>query len=101
MIPSLTPLLVMLPIAPWGRRTTSTSGSGLSAIHVPWDTLFLSVALYIVVPLIGAQVWRRALLSAGGEPARARMLHALHPVSLLALLVHTRTAVRLSGRAKS
>ena len=32
---------------------------GLSAITVPWDTLLLSVGLYIIVPLIAAQVWRR------------------------------------------
>ena len=38
---------------------------GLSAITVPWQTLFLSVVLYIVVPVIAAQLWRRALLSAG------------------------------------
>src|SRR6516162_9503834 len=42
---------------------------GLSSITVPWDTLFLSVVLYIVVPVIVAQVWRRALLSHGGLPA--------------------------------
>jgi ACR3 family arsenite transporter len=67
---------------------------GLSAIHVPWDTLFLSVALYIVVPLIAAQLWRRALLAGGGESALARMLRALHPVSLVALLA---TLVLLFG----
>ncbi len=67
---------------------------GLSAIYVPWDTLFLSVALYIVVPLIAAQIWRRALLARGGEEVLARMLRALHPVSLLALLA---TLVLLFG----
>ena len=67
---------------------------GLSAIHVPWDTLFLSVGLYIVVPLLAAQIWRRALLSGGGENALARMLRSLHPVSLVALLA---TLVLLFG----
>jgi ACR3 family arsenite transporter len=42
---------------------------GLSAITVPWDTLVLSVVLYIVVPVIGAQLLRGRLLAAGGEPA--------------------------------
>jgi ACR3 family arsenite transporter len=42
---------------------------GLSAITVPWDTLMLSVALYIVVPVILAQVLRRRVLSAGGQQA--------------------------------
>jgi ACR3 family arsenite transporter len=67
---------------------------GLSAITVPWDTLFLSVVLYILVPLAGAQLWRFMLLNTGGEAALARVLRALHPVSLLALLA---TLVLLFG----
>ena len=59
---------------------------GLSAITVPWETLILSVALYIVVPVIIAQVIRRQLLAAGGEPALKRALTALQPLSLVALL---------------
>jgi arsenite transporter len=39
---------------------------GLSSITVPWQTLFLSVVLYILVPVIAAQLWRRALLRSGG-----------------------------------
>jgi len=58
---------------------------GLSAITVPWDTLLLSVLLYIVVPVILAQFWRRALLGAG-PGALDRTLARLHPVSLGALL---------------
>jgi ACR3 family arsenite transporter len=38
---------------------------GLSSITVPWDTLFTSVVLYIVVPVVIAQLWRKALLSRG------------------------------------
>jgi ACR3 family arsenite transporter len=67
---------------------------GLSAITVPWDTLLLSVVLYIVVPVLAAQLWRGALLRAGGETTLARVLKALHPVSLLALLA---TLVLLFG----
>ena len=67
---------------------------GLSAITVPWDTLLLSVVLYIIVPVIAAQLWRRALLAQGGEAALQRMLRALHPVSLVALLA---TLVLLFG----
>jgi hypothetical protein len=59
---------------------------GLSAITVPWQTLLLSVVLYIVVPVVAAQLWRRALLARGGEPALAAMLRRLQPVSLVALL---------------
>src|SRR5277367_4179257 len=59
---------------------------GLSSISVPWDTLFLSVVLYIVVPVIVAQLWRRARLSRGGAPALAHTLRMLAPLSLSALL---------------
>jgi arsenite transporter len=66
---------------------------GLSSITVPWTTLFLSVVLYIVVPVIAAQVWRRSLL-ARGDGALAQTLHRLQPVSLVALLA---TLVLLFG----
>jgi ACR3 family arsenite transporter len=67
---------------------------GLSAIAVPWGTLVLSVALYIVVPVIVAQLLRRRLLARGGEPALQRFLARLGPVSLVALLA---TLVLLFG----
>ena len=59
---------------------------GLSAISVPWDTLFLSVSLYIVAPVILAQIVRRVLLAAGGETALNAALATLSPLSLVALL---------------
>src|SRR5512132_4123487 len=58
---------------------------GLSAIRVPWETLFLSVILFIVIPVIIAQVWRKVLL-ANGTAALAATLRRLGPVSLIALL---------------
>jgi ACR3 family arsenite transporter len=68
---------------------------GLSSITVPWDTLLLSVVLYIVVPLAVANLWRRALLSQKDGPARLdRLLQTLHPLSLGALLA---TLVLLFG----
>jgi arsenite transporter len=67
---------------------------GLSSISVPWATLFLSVVLYIVVPVIAAQLWRRLLLATGGEAALHRVLQTLQPISLLALLA---TLVLLFG----
>jgi ACR3 family arsenite transporter len=67
---------------------------GLSAITVPWDTLFLSVVLYIVLPVAFGQWWRRRTLAAGGDAALQQVLHTLHPVSLLALLA---TLVLLFG----
>ncbi|PAL20649.1 ACR3 family arsenite efflux transporter [Sphingopyxis sp. GW247-27LB] len=59
---------------------------GVASITVPWDTLLISVLLYIVVPVIAAQFIRRALLGRGGQPALDRLLAPLGPVSLIALL---------------
>jgi arsenite transporter len=67
---------------------------GLSSITVPWNTLILSVVLYIVVPVIVAQLWRRMLLMQGGQAVLARTLRALAPLSLSALLL---TLVLLFG----
>jgi ACR3 family arsenite transporter len=58
---------------------------GLSAITVPWQTLLLSVALYIVVPVVIAQILRRWLL-AGGPARLDAALARLGPASILALL---------------
>ena len=58
---------------------------GLSAITVPWETLLLSVGLYIVAPVIIAQVLRKLLL-ARGEAAMQSALAKLGPVSIMALL---------------
>ena len=68
---------------------------GLSSISVPWDTLFLSVLLYIVVPLTIAHFWRAVLLHRphGYERLNA-LIKAMHPVSLIALLT---TLVLLFG----
>ena len=60
---------------------------GLSSIIVPWDTLLLSVLLYIVVPLIIASLWRSVLLKGiNGQQKLERTLKTLHPWSLSALL---------------
>ncbi|MBS1236589.1 MAG: arsenic transporter [Proteobacteria bacterium] len=67
---------------------------GLSAITVPWDTLLLSVALYIVIPVVAAQVWRTQLLKRGGTVALEHTLAHLHLPSLAALLA---TLVLLFG----
>ena len=59
---------------------------GLSSITVPWDTLLVSVGLYIVIPVILAQLWRRALLSKG-QAAFDRALERIGPLSIAALLL--------------
>ncbi|MET0338381.1 MAG: ACR3 family arsenite efflux transporter, partial [Caulobacter sp.] len=60
---------------------------GLAAITVPWSTLLLSVALYIVAPVILSQLARRFVLSKGGPAALEGLLKRLQPASLVALLV--------------
>jgi ACR3 family arsenite transporter len=67
---------------------------GLSAITVPWGTLVLSVVLYIVIPVIVAQLVRSRILASGGRAALDRLLARLGPVSLVALLA---TLVLLFG----
>ncbi|HEL5025134.1 TPA: ACR3 family arsenite efflux transporter [Stenotrophomonas maltophilia] len=67
---------------------------GLSAITVPWDTLLLSVGLYIVVPVLVAALLRRWILSRHGESGLQTALRRLGPLSLLALLL---TLVLLFG----
>ena len=59
---------------------------GISAIIVPWETLITSVVLYIVIPVILAQLWRRALL-AKGQAAFDAAMAKLGPWSITALLV--------------
>ena len=56
---------------------------GLSAITVPWSTLLLSVVLYIVVPVIIAQMLRKTAIARGTLES---LLARLQPYSLIALL---------------
>ncbi|HCF2852235.1 TPA: bile acid:sodium symporter, partial [Pseudomonas aeruginosa] len=71
---------------------------GLSAITVPWDTLLVSVALYIVIPVIIAQVWRRALLRRG-QAAFDRALERIGPLSIAALLLTLVLLFAFQGQA--
>ena len=71
---------------------------GLSAITVPWDTLLLSVGLYIVVPVVIAQFVRRALLASGGPERSRRHAQALRACQPGCAPDDTRAAVRLPGR---
>ncbi|AWM00314.1 ACR3 family arsenite efflux transporter [Bradyrhizobium amphicarpaeae] len=66
---------------------------GVASISVPWGTLLLSVLLYIVVPVIVAQLWRKMLLR-GSVAGFDRVMRALQPLSLVALLA---TLVLLFG----
>jgi ACR3 family arsenite transporter len=64
---------------------------GVASISVPWDTLFLSVLLYIVIPVLLAYAGRKLLL-AGGK--LEDVLHMMDPLSMGALLL---TVVLLFG----
>jgi len=59
---------------------------GLSSITVPWETLLLSVLLYIVIPVVISQGMRMLLVSQGKEDALQYTLNILQPLSLTALL---------------
>jgi ACR3 family arsenite transporter len=68
---------------------------GVASITVPWDTLLMSVVLYIVLPVVVAALWRRHLASKGDGPRRLqKLLSQLQPISLCALLL---TLVLLFG----
>ena len=58
---------------------------GISSITVPWDTLFTSVVLYLVIPVMLAQLWRRKLMS-GGQAAFDAAMEKVGPWSITALL---------------
>jgi ACR3 family arsenite transporter len=59
---------------------------GIAAITVPWDTLITSVVLYILIPVILAQAWRRSLLRRGQAAFDAAMTK-IGPWSITALLL--------------
>lgn len=61
---------------------------GLASITVPWETLLLSVVLYIVIPLIIANLWRRSILGKEhGTEKLNTVIKTIQPYSLSALLL--------------
>ncbi|MGE5511169.1 MAG: ACR3 family arsenite efflux transporter [Bacteroidota bacterium] len=71
---------------------------GLAAITIPWSTLLLSVFLYIVIPVLVAQVIRSRVLARGGEQALSGLLARLQPLSLIALLTTLVLLFAFQGR---
>ena len=67
---------------------------GVTDISVPWETLALSVVLYVVIPLIAGTMTRRALITWRGESAVAEFTHRIKPASVMGLLL---TVVLLFG----
>ena len=67
---------------------------GVTDIAVPWDTLLLSVALYVLLPLLAGYITRRRLIGTGGEPAVDAFKGRVQPFSIIGLLM---TVVLLFG----
>ena len=67
---------------------------GVTEIEVPWETLILSVVLYIVIPLVAGSLTRRALIARGGLAAVTAFTARIKPASVLGLLL---TVVLLFG----
>ncbi len=71
---------------------------GLSSITVPWSTLMVSVGLYIVIPVIIAQLWRKSLLARGAAAFESAM-SKIGPWSIAALLATLVLLFAFQGRA--
>jgi ACR3 family arsenite transporter len=71
---------------------------GMSSIVVPWETLLTSVGLYIVIPVILAQGWRRYLLAQGQEKFDATM-QRVGSLSIAALLLTLILLFAFQGQA--
>ena len=67
---------------------------GVTDIVVPWDTLLLSVGLYVLLPLLAGYLTRRSLVARGGEAAVDAFKARVQPFSIIGLLV---TVVLLFG----
>ena len=67
---------------------------GVTDISVPWETLLLSVALFIVIPLIAGALTRQRLMARGGAPAVTAFTARIKPASVIGLLA---TVVLLFG----
>lgn len=67
---------------------------GVTEITVPWETLILSVGLYVVIPLIAGVFARQILMRKGGVPAVTAFTNRIKPASVLGLLA---TVVLLFG----
>jgi ACR3 family arsenite transporter len=67
---------------------------GVTDIHVPWETLLLSVILYVVLPLVAGVLTRRALSTSGDGAGLSLLVQGLKPWSMIGLLM---TVVLLFG----
>ncbi|OXR49347.1 arsenical-resistance protein [Pusillimonas sp. T2] len=72
---------------------------GVSSIPVPWDTLTLSVVMYIVIPLAIAQALRGWLVKCGGQQGFASVLEKIGPYTIVALLATLVLLFSFQGQA--
>jgi ACR3 family arsenite transporter len=72
---------------------------GMSSIAVPWDTLLVSLGLYVLLPVALAQAWRRQVLARAGQAGLDRLSSRLGPLSMLALLLTLVLLFAFQGRA--
>jgi len=86
---SVNDLIMVVAFAPIGAFLL-----GVTDIAVPWETLILSVVLYIVIPLIAGALTRGVLMAQGGEAAVTTFTARIKPASMLGLLL---TVVLLFG----
>ena len=59
---------------------------GVTDITVPWDTLFLSVVLYVLIPLVAGAITRKKLDKAGDHSRLNQFLATMKPWSIIGLL---------------
>src|SRR5680860_1591963 len=71
---------------------------GVANVIVPWETLLLSVLLYVVIPLTAGGLTRAALMSRGGEPRVQTFSARLAPWTIISLIA---TVMLLFGSASS
>lgn len=71
---------------------------GVTDFVVPWETLLLSVVLYVVIPLAAGYLTRRALTSAGDQTRIERFTGALRPYTILGLLATVVLLFAFQGR---
>jgi ACR3 family arsenite transporter len=71
---------------------------GVSAIPVPWETLLLSVVMYIVIPLVIAS-WLRHRWQRQGQAYLLKRLEALAPIAIVALLLTLVLLFAFQGQA--
>lgn len=87
-------LTMLILYAPLGRFLL-----GLNAMPIPWQTILLSVAIYVGMPLVTGYLSRKWIIKSKGlEWFNRKFLHWLNPISIAALLVTLIVLFSLKGK---